>query len=354
MANKDYYSILGVNRNASDDEIKSAYKKNALKYHPDRHANDSEEKKKEAEEKFKEIAEAYSVLSDPEKKNMYDTYGTVDENMMNGFGPGGFHFGGINPEDIFDTFMGRRSRRNSYREIHEPGATLNYTLGVDIKDIYNGGSKNIDYDIEIRCGHCGGAGGHGVKTCPYCHGTGMITETRQNGWITSSTTRPCNHCHGKGTIVEEVCKECGGSGVKKQHKNINVNIPKGVQNGQQIKIDNGGYESHDPKGATGDLIVTFVYKFDESKYRVNGSTLYELVDVPYYDVILGAEKEITLPNDEKIKVKIPKCSKDGNQIVVHNKGINHGNYVMVVNVTYPSTISSKEEKHLEDIRKIHK
>ena len=359
MASKDYYKILGIERNASEDDIKKAYKKAALKWHPDRHANDSEDKKKEAEEKFKEIAEAYGVLSDPKKKQMYDTYGTVDGDMggggFSGGGfPGGFNFGGMDmdPEDIFNIFRGRR--RNSNFDRHEPGATINIQVGVSIEDVYCGGTKNIDYDIETRCGHCGGQGGHGIKTCPYCHGSGMITETHSNGWSTMQTSRPCSHCHGKGTTVEEVCKECGGTGVKKQHKSVNVNIPKGVENGGQIKIDNAGYESRDPKGENGDLIITFIYQFDQSKYRVNGSTLYELVDIPYYDVILGTEKEVVLPNKEKIKVKIPKCSKDGQQVTIHDKGLNHGNYVLVINVTYPTAITSKEEKLLEDIKKIHK
>lgn len=359
MANKDYYQILGVDRNATDDQIKSAYKKAALKWHPDRHANESEDKKKEAEEKFKEIAEAYGVLSDPKKKQMYDTYGTVDGDMGGGFSGGGFHggfhFGGMDmdPEDIFNIFRGRGGR-SGRSERHEPGATINIQVGVSLEEVYNGGTKNVDYDIETRCGHCGGQGGHGIKTCPYCHGSGMITETKSNGWSTIQTSRPCPHCQGKGTIVEEVCKECGGTGVKKQHKNVNVTIPRGVENGGQIKVDNAGYESRDPKGVNGDLIVTFVYQFDQTRYKIAGNNLYELVDIPYYDVILGTEKEITLPNKEKIKVKIPKCSKDSQQITVHGKGINYGNYVLVINVSYPAAITSKEEKLLEDIKKIHK
>lgn len=358
MANKDYYSILGVSRNATEDEIKKQYKKLALKYHPDRHANDPENKKKEAEEKFKEIAEAYSVLSDPDKKQMYDTYGTVDGMPSDGFSgggfPGGFPFGGMDmdPDDIFNMFRGRRRAPRS--DVHEPGATINIKVGVSIEDIYNGGTKNVEYDIETRCGHCAGQGGHGVETCPYCHGTGMISETKRNGWMTSTVSRPCPYCHGSGKTVKETCTECGGTGVKKQHKNVNVTIPKGVQNGQQTQIADAGYESKDPKGQNGDLIITFIYQFDQSKYKINGSTLYELVDIPYYDVILGCEKEITLPNKEKIKVKVPKCSKDGQQVVVHGKGLNYGNYIMVINVSYPNAVSSKEEEHLEKIRKIHK
>ena len=305
MTSKDYYKILGVDRNASEDEIKNAYRKEALRWHPDRHANDSEDKKKEAEEKFKEIAEAYAVLTDPEKKKMYDTYGTVDgqPGFSGGFNPSDFGFGGMGFDDIFNHFGGRRRGGFNFHESHEPGASINLQVGVTIEEVYCGGTKNVDYDIETRCGHCGGQGGHGIKTCPYCHGSGMITETTRGAWGISQVSRPCNHCHGKGTVVEEVCKECGGTGVKKQHKNVTITIPKGVENGGQIKIDGAGYESKDPKGINGDLIVTFIYQFDQSKYRVAGNTLYELIDVPYYDVILGTEKEITLPNKEKIKVK---------------------------------------------------
>ena len=181
----------------------------------------------------------------------------------------------------------------------------------------------------------------------------MVTETKRMGNSIFQTSHPCSHCHGAGTVVEHECPDCGGTGVKKSHKKVSVNIPVGVQNGQQIKIDNAGYESKDPKGENGDLIVTFKYQFDQTKYRVNGTTLYELVDIPYYDVILGCDKDVILPNKEKITVKIPECSKDGQQVVVHNKGISRGNYVLVINVKYPTSISSKEKNALKDIKKLH-
>ena len=350
MANKDYYSILGVDRNASEEQIKAAYKKLALKWHPDRHANESEAKKKEAEEKFKEIAEAYAVLSDEEKKAKYDRFGSV-EGMPDMDFTGGF--GGFG--DIFDIFRGRSSGRRGYSETHEPGATIELRVPLSIEEIYNGGNKTVDYDIQIRCGHCNGQGGSGIEICPYCNGTGMVTETVQRGpGMIFQSSHPCGHCHGSGKTVKNVCPECGGTGTKKQHKTVTINIPKGVQNGQQQTITGAGYESKDPKGQNGDLVITFVYAFDQNKYRINGSTLYELVNVPYYDVILGVEKEITLPNKEKIKVKIPKCSKDSQQVTVSGKGLNYGNYVLVINVTYPSAITSKEEDCLEKIRKIHK
>jgi len=351
MASKDYYSILGVSRNATEDEIKKQYKKLALKYHPDRHANDPEDKKKEAEEKFKEIAEAYSILSDPDKKLQYDRFGTVDGMPNMDAGMEGFGFG-----DIFDIFSGRGRRRGSgFTEVHEDGATIEVRVPLSIEEIYNGGTKEIEYDIEVRCGHCAGKGGSGIEICPYCNGTGMVTETmRQGPGMIFQSSHPCGHCHGTGKIVKDTCPECHGTGTKKQHKKINITIPRGVQNGDRQKINEGGYESKDPKGRNGDLVITFVYAIDNSKYRINGNTLYELINVPYYDAILGCEKEITLPNKEKIKVKIPKCSKDSAQITVNGKGISYGNYVAVVSITYPNAITSKEEDLLEKIRKIHK
>ena len=355
---KDLYAILGIDKNASEEEIKKAYRKEALKWHPDRHANDSEEKKKEAEEKFKEIAQAYDVLSDPKKKHMYDTYGTIDGEgpSMGGGGFDGFDFGfgHMSAEDIFNHFAGRGRGGFGNFERHEAGATIEVQVGVTIEEVYSGGTKKVDYDINTRCTSCNGEGGTGLQVCPHCNGTGMITETKRMGNSIFQSSHPCPHCHGSGTSVKNPCKDCGGTGIKRTHKNITINIPKGVQNGQQMQIDGAGYESKDSKGANGDLIVTFIYQFDQSRYRINGSTLYELVDIPYYDVILGTEKEIILPNKEKIKVKIPKCSKDSQQITVHGKGLNHGNYVLVINVSYPTAITSKEEKALEEIRKIHK
>ena len=171
---KNYYEILGVDKNSSIDEIKKKVRALSLKWHPDRHANESEDKKKEAEEKFKEIAEAYAVLSDPDKKRKYDTYGTVDDvpDFSGGFsGFPGFNFGGmgdIDADDIFNIFRGRGGR-GSRAERHEPGATINMQLGVTLEEIYNGATKEVEYDIETRCGHCGGQGGHGLKTCPHCH-----------------------------------------------------------------------------------------------------------------------------------------------------------------------------------------
>ena len=204
---KDYYSILGVDKNASEDEIKKAFRKLSLKWHPDKHVNDSEADKKAAEEKFKDIAEAYGVLSDKEKREKYDRFGTVDggfdfettgfggmstDDIINmfaghGFGGGGFSGFGGGFGDIF----GRRSRQSQPQEIIEPGANKIFNMSVSIEDIFNGVSKDLEYEVDVRCGHCNGVGGSGIETCSHCHGSGMITETQRQGYTIIQSSHPC-------------------------------------------------------------------------------------------------------------------------------------------------------------------
>lgn len=353
---KNYYDILGVSKNASDEEIKSSYRKLALKWHPDRHVNDSADKKAEAEQKFKDIAEAYGVLSDPEKKKNYDMFGTVDgvPNMSGGFSrgfPGGF--GGF--DDVFDFFSGRRRAHANASNVPEPGASINYSLGVSLEEIYNGATREIEYKIEGRCGHCNGTGGTGLETCPYCHGTGMITEVKRMGYSTIQTSHPCHHCHGEGTIIKNKCSHCGGTGTTKIKKKFKVDIPRGVEQGY-IKVFQGeGYESKNPAGRPGDLNIQFIYQFDEKKYRISGNNVYELVNVPYYDCIAGAKKTVKLPDNTTAEYEIPKYTKDGAQIPIRGKGLKGmGNYVIVVDIEMPNAVSSKEMDLIQKIQKLHK
>lgn len=346
---KDYYSILGIDKNATDDQIKAAFKKAALKWHPDKHVNDSAKEKKEAEEKFKDINEAYSVLSDPNKKQMYDRYGTTD-------GPTGFSDFGFNPNDIndiFNIFRNNGPRGRQYQRQHPKGSTINISVALSIEEIYRGGKKTIQYTINTRCKKCNGSGGEDVKECPYCHGTGMITETTRNGYMVSSISRPCNHCKGTGKIVEKECDECHGQGFTRTSKTIDIDIPYGVTNGEQMFFSGLGYESNDPDGPNGDLYITFIYDIDTSRYAVDNNTIYERVDIPYYDAILGVDKKIELPDKEVMTFKIPKCSKNGDKFTVNNRGVNNRKYVATINITNPNSISSKEEDLLNKIRKLH-
>ena len=357
---KNYYDILGVSKNASDEEIKSAYRKLALKWHPDRWASKSEAEKADAEQKFKDIAEAYGVLSDPEKKRNYDMFGTADGSPHMGGGfesgfPGGFPGGFGSFDDVFNFFGGRRGAHANASNVPEPGASLNYQFGVSLEEIYNGGSREIEYDIESRCGHCNGTGGTGLETCPYCHGTGMITEVKRMGYSTIQTSHPCHHCGGAGTVIKNKCSHCGGTGVLKTKKKVKVDIPRGVEEGYVKAYPGYGYESKNPNGRNGDLNIQFVYQFDEKKYRISGNNVYELVNVPYYDCIAGAKKTVKLPDGTTADYEVPKYTKDGAQIPIVGKGLKGiGNYIIVVNIDMPNAVASKEMDLIQKIQKLHK
>lgn len=343
MSNKDYYSILGVSRDASESEIKKAYKKLAMKYHPDKQNGKSEAEKKEAEEKFKEINEANDVLSDSKKRANYDRFGSAD-----GIAD---EFEATSPFDMFARFHGFGGFGGPQRPRGpEPGDTLRCQVSVSLDEIYNGGHRDIDYFTTVRCKKCNGEGGTGVETCPHCHGTGMYTEIRRQGNMTLQQSSPCGYCGGTGKTMKHKCSECGGTGFKRERKTISVSIPVGVRNGEQMQFSGRGGESKDPHGPNGDLFVQFVYVVDENRYRINGTTVFELVDVPYYDCILGAEKIITLPNHKQVKYKIAPGTQDGSQITLHGSGINGGNYVIVIKVKIPTRVTDKERKHLEEIR----
>ena len=356
MVNKDYYEILGVSRSATEDEIKKSYKKLALRYHPDRLAGKSDAEKKEAEEKFKEINEAYSVLSDANKRAHYDRFGSMDG--MDGWQEGGDPFQGFG--DFFEHFHGfgdffgdSNGRRGNSQRGPEPGKSIQVNFGVDIETIFKGGSQTVEYDIEARCSHCNGEGGEGVEVCPHCHGTGMYTEVKRTAFGTASTTRPCPYCQGQGKTVKKKCSHCGGTGFERKHKSVNVTIPVGVQNGQQVRYAGSGYESQDPHGQNGDLIINFVYNYDTNKYAIKGNTVYELVDIPYYECILGADKKVTLPSGETVSYKVPEYTQDGSQIVLKGKGLHGSNYILIVKVKMPTYVKEQDKELLKKIKDNH-
>ena len=371
---KDYYSILGVDKNASDDEIKKAFRKLSMKWHPDRHANDSEAEKKAAEEKFKDIAEAYGVLSDKEKRETYDRFGTVDGPDMSGFG----NFGGMSADDIINIFAGRgfgggfgsgfgsgfgdffnRGHRQQREPAPQPGENVYKMIKINVEQLFNGGSKTFNYDVEKRCGYCNGKGGSGIENCPTCHGTGQVVQTSRNGNFVSQTISPCPHCHGTGRVVKEVCQHCHGKGTETRQESITVNWNAGIANGNTFRFAGKGSESTNPKGQNGDLYVKIVYDFDTTKYAFDSQsqTMYELVDIPYYDCILGAEKEITLPNGKTTKYKVPENTNNESQIRIPRVGIAGHDYIVIVRMTMLDKSfkkSSKELSYLKDIQKLHK
>lgn len=355
---KNYYDILNVNNNFTEDELKKAYKKACLKYHPDRLAGKSDEEKKQAEEKFKDIQEAYECLSDPQKRAHYDRFGSMD-----GFGQGwsgGADFGNFNT--FFDNFdfggfadiFGGGNRKQ--RQTNKPGQSIKININVDIKDILTGSTKKYKYNRNVRCTSCGGTGGTGVDTCSYCNGTGMITTVQQSGFGIIQNSRPCTHCNGTGKVIKNKCSHCSGNGFVQQSEEIQINIPKFVPNMYTMKIQGKGCEAKSKSMPNGDLIVTFLYNYDSTRYAIDGSTgaVYERIAVSYYDCLLGATLKRTLPNGEVVTVTIPEGSDDSTQVKIKNHGLRNGDYIFIISPFMPKTISKEEKKLLEKIRKLHK
>ena len=345
--NKDLYEILGLQKGASDADIKKAFRKLSMQYHPDRQAGKSDKEKKEAEEKFKEISGAWTVLSDPEKKRQYDMFGTIDGDS---FGGGDFDFTGMFG-DLFGSMFGNSNRRYSYQT--PKGQTVQVRMGVSIQEILNDKiDKEIEYDIEVRCPDCKGAGGEGIQTCPYCRGTGMITETQRTAFGIMQQQRPCNHCHGSGRTMSKKCNHCHGEGTIKKRVRTRVTAT-GLRAGQTLVISGKGYESKDSRMPNGDLHVILIFQHDQNRFVVQDTAIYEKIDVSYYDCILGNTISHTYANGRKSDIAIPAYSNDGKKI---KSTLSFGKYqyYFIVSVKMPTYTSDSEKKLLEEIRKLHK
>lgn len=343
----DYYKILGLSENATEDEIKMAYKKLSLKYHPDRQVNKSDKEKTEAEKKFKEINEAYSILSEPDKRRDYDRFGNSNPRSDNWADfRKNFSSQGFNPFDFFEPF-GRG-------EIVEPGTHIKMQIPLTIEDVFNGCTKKVKYERKVRCPNCHGAGGLNMKRCPHCHGSGQIESNIQTAFGYMTQTRTCPHCHGTGQISEKACPTCNGSGFKTDSAVIEVNFPPGMMNGFSIKFPGKGNESKSPKRSNGDFYAEATYSFKSDKYEVNGIDVIEKVYIPYYDILLGSTYELELPNHTKKKIIIPACAQEGKLLKLIGEGIktqaSTGDYYLEIHYLIPKTLSEDEKKALMKIK----
>lgn len=355
MAKRDYYEVLEINKGATEAEIKKAYRKAAMKYHPDKYTNASEQERKEAEEKFKEINEAYQVLSDPQKKQQYDQFGhSAFENGGAGFGGAGFDFGDIFG-DIFGSSFGGGfggfggSSRRSYVE---PGADLRYTLDISLEEAAKGVEKTIKYKRTGKCHACDGTGAEDkhTKTCPKCNGSGhIVTQQRTILGVMQSQTI-CPECHGKGEVPEKKCKSCHGSGIERETVERKVNVPAGIEDGQKLRY-NGGGEASTSGGPNGDLYVQIRIKRHEIFER-DEQDLYCEVPISYSMAVLGGEVEIPTLNGKKT-IKIPAGMESGKALKVRGEGIvslrggYKGDIIVKIIVETPKNLTEKQKDLLK-------
>ncbi|MGN6559383.1 MAG: molecular chaperone DnaJ [Candidatus Nitrosocosmicus sp.] len=368
MSKRDYYEVLNVSRTASGDEIKSAYRKLALKYHPDRN------KSSEAEDKFKEISEAYAVLSDQEKRKRYDTYGHVgteevfrgsEDNFAEIFKDMGF--GGVG--DIFEQIFGRMGgagggrgdpfgfgSRSGDRRIR--GRDLLYDVDMTLEDVLKGTKQEIQIPSIENCTTCSGTGaspGTSPKKCPTCNGQGQTRRVyNQNQFSTFISLETCNTCHGEGRIIEKPCNVCKGNGKINSTNTVKVDVPPGVEDGTTLRLSGKG--EHIQGGVNGDLLVR-IHVLPHNLFKVlDEGDLVCNVDVSFIDMILGTEIRVpTLDGSEKLK--IPSSTKANSVFKIKGKGLprygrfGRGNQYVKVEVQLPDKINDKQKNLLKDLAK---
>ena len=356
----DYYQILGVERTASEDEIKRAYKKMAIKYHPDRNPGD-----KEAEEKFKQAAEAYDVLRDPEKRSRYDQFGKAGVNGGAG-GFGGFNGQGMNMDDIFsmfgDIFGGRHgfegfnSAENQTRQYR--GSDLRLKVKVNLNDVMNGVTKKFKVRKDIICDECKGSGcekGTSPETCSTCNGRGYVIRTQRSIFGMMQTQQPCPACNGEGTIIKHKCHKCHGEGVVSGEEIIEARIPAGVADGMMVNVPGKGNAAKH-NGIPGDIQILIEEEPSKIFIRDENDLIYNLLlTVP--QAVLGDDIEIPTV-DGKVKIKIAPGTQPGKVLRLRGKGIpaiqgygyGKGDLVINISVYIPEKINDKERKLFEEIR----
>ncbi len=355
MSKRDYYDVLGVPRNASKDQIKNEYRKLALKYHPDRN------KSPDAEERFKEISEAYAILSDEEKRAQYDRFGHAGidsryspEDIFRGVNfeeilrDLGFGFGGF--ESIFDTFLGGRRARGPPR-----GEDIRYDLEISLEQAYSGLATEIEVPRRERCSECNGSGakpGTSPKKCSECGGTGQIQHVQVAGFMRFARIEPCRKCRGRGTLIEKPCNVCRGSGIAERNRRISLKIPAGVDTGSHLVLRGEG-DAPNGGGERGDLYVV-VHVRPHDLFRREGNDLICHVDVGFSKAVLGGEVEVpTL--DGAAKIMIPPGTQGGATFRLRKKGMaalrenGRGDELVVVQVKTPTKLTPRQRELIQEI-----
>lgn len=359
MSKQDFYEVLGAEKGMDDAALKKAYRKKAMKYHPDRNPGD-----KEAEKHFKEVNEAYDVLKDPEKRAAYDRMGHAA--FEGGMGGGGFGggFGGQGGADFADMFgdmfgdafgdmFGGGGARGGRRRGPQRGSDLRYDLTVSLADAYEGKSVELNIPTSDHCGTCHGSGakpGSSPITCSTCGGAGQVRVAR--GFM--QMTQTCPACHGAGQMIDDPCGDCHGSGIERKNKTINVNIPKGVDDGTRIRVSGEG-EAGPQGGPSGDLYI-YVNMGAHDFFQREGEHI--VVDMPldFVEATLGGTLEVPTPDGGKAKLKIPEGTQAGQRFRLRGKGmptLNRGTFgdmYVIVHVETPTKLSKKQKELLRQFR----
>lgn len=361
MANKDYYQILGIDKNASADEIKSAYRHLAKKYHPDLYATASAEEKKNAEEKFKEIQHAYDVLSDPQKKAAYDQYGSEDGPTMNGEGFGGFGFGGGDIfSDIFSAFTGGNRASSNARNRDRDGEDIEYTLDLTFTEaIFGAKDKDIVFTRIEKCSDCGGSGAKNsssIKTCSKCRGSGVINVQQRTPFGIMQTQRVCDECGGNGRIITDKCKTCNGKGRLRKQCTKKVSIPAGVDNGQMLTVRGEGCAGTG-YGNNGNLILIFRVG-EHPLFKRNGVNVSIDYPITVMQAILGDTVKVPTLDAKTIDVDVSAGTQSGTVKRIKGKGVKHlrreayGDLIINFIVDIPQDISLRQKSALKEVNEL--
>lgn len=348
---KDFYGVLGVAKDADAAAIKAAYRKLAMQYHPDRNKDN-----KDAEAKFKEINEAYDVLKDDQKRAAYDRFGSAAfDGSMGGGGAGGFDpsgFGNFTDifEDMFGDIMGGRAGGRG-RTGARRGSDIQYTIEITLEDAFKGKEETIKIPVQDTCETCNGSGseGGGAENCPACNGAGRIRATQ--GFFTIERT--CTTCGGAGQVIRNPCKKCGGAGRVHREKTLRVNIPKGIDDGQRIRLAGEG-EAGVRGGPSGDMYVLIAVK-PHKFFRREGANLHCRVPIPMTTAALGGEIEVPQISGSRTKVKIPAGTQTGQQMRLRGKGMSvirtesHGDLYIEIFVETPVNLG---RKHVDMMKKL--
>ncbi len=360
MAKRDYYEVLVLQKGASADEIKKAYRQLAKKYHPDIN------KEPGAEEKFKEINEAYDTLSDDQKKARYDQFGHEDPTQ--GFGGGGFGgfegfggggFGGF--EDIFSSIFGGGSSRSRSSNGPRKGADVEKKMSITFEEAVYGTKKKIRLSVDEECIQCGGSGAASrddVKTCPKCKGQGRVLMRQQTIFGTSTVETVCPDCGGKGKIITKKCEHCNGKGRIRNTKDVEVTIPAGIQTGMTLRMENYG-ESGYNGGPSGDLYISFVCG-EHKNFKRDGQNIILEIPISFTQAALGDTIEVPTI-DGNVSLKIPAGIQSGTKLRMRGRGtknpkggISRGDQIVIVTVETPSGLSNEEKKLFEELEKLQR